>query len=43
MIPSYGVSLRDHPDLIRDIQTATARTLNLADSGRESGKVPAMV
>jgi len=43
MIPSYGVSLSDHPDLVRDIQAATARTLNLADHGRESGKVPAMV
>lgn len=29
MIPSYGVSLLDHPELIDDIQHSTARTLGL--------------
>ncbi|MBN2981049.1 malate:quinone oxidoreductase [Cohnella algarum] len=30
MIPSYGVTLLKNPDLIRDIQTSTSRTLGLA-------------
>lgn len=29
MIPSYGVSLVENPELIRDIRTAKARTLGL--------------
>lgn len=29
MIPSYGLKLLEHPELIREIQTATARTLGL--------------
>ncbi|MEW9673677.1 malate:quinone oxidoreductase [Ammoniphilus sp. 3BR4] len=32
MIPSYGVSLLKHPDLIREIQTSTARTLGLSEN-----------
>lgn len=31
MIPSYGVTLLKNPDLIRDIQTSTSRTLGLTD------------
>ncbi|WKB35837.1 hypothetical protein QS257_21295 [Terrilactibacillus sp. S3-3] len=30
MIPSYGVSLLDHPELIREIHTTTAQALGLA-------------
>lgn len=33
MIPSYGVSLLKHPDLIRDIHSSTERALGL--SGEE--------
>jgi malate dehydrogenase (quinone) len=29
MIPSYGISLMQNPDLIRDLQTSTARSLGL--------------
>lgn len=29
MIPSYGISLTDNPEMIRDIHAATARTLDL--------------
>lgn len=29
MIPSYGVSLVENPELIRDIRTTKARTLGL--------------
>lgn len=31
MIPSYGVSLMDHPELIQEIHTSTAETLGLAE------------
>ncbi|MFC0214940.1 malate:quinone oxidoreductase [Paenibacillus chartarius] len=31
MIPSYGLSLLKHTDLIRDIHTSTAQTLGLSD------------
>ncbi|PAV27999.1 malate:quinone oxidoreductase [Virgibacillus profundi] len=34
MIPSYGISLKDDPELIREIQTTTAEALDL--SGKES-------
>lgn len=30
MIPSYGLSLLNHPELLDDIQTSTARTLGLS-------------
>lgn len=32
MIPSYGVALRDNPDLIRDIHVSTSETLGLTDN-----------
>ncbi|WP_029329107.1 malate dehydrogenase (quinone) [Lentibacillus jeotgali] len=31
IIPSYGVSLREHPDLIRDVHASTAKALELTD------------
>lgn len=31
MIPSYGVSLMDHPELIQDIHTTTAKALGLTE------------
>jgi len=31
MIPSYGISLSKHPELIRDMHAATARTLGLGE------------
>ncbi len=31
MIPTYGVSLRENPDLVKEIQATTARTLGLSD------------
>ncbi|GGJ81617.1 putative malate:quinone oxidoreductase [Lentibacillus kapialis] len=31
IIPSYGVSLRNHPDLIRDLHATTAKALELTD------------
>ena len=34
MIPSYGVSLMNHPELIRDIQTSTSKTLGLLNDQR---------
>lgn len=34
MIPSYGVSLRDNPELLQKIQTSTAETLGLCPSSR---------
>jgi malate dehydrogenase (quinone) len=38
MIPSYGVSLADNPDLFHEIQRATARALKLGESaGDQAG------
>ncbi len=31
MIPSYGISLMDHPELIQEIHTSTAETLGLTE------------
>src|SRR5699024_8525494 len=31
IIPSYAVSLRDHPELIRDVHATTAKALDLTD------------
>ncbi len=36
MVPSYGVSLKDNPELIHDIQTRTARMLGLVDESQEN-------
>lgn len=35
MIPTYGVSLRENPDLVKEIQATTARTLGLSDKQEE--------
>jgi malate dehydrogenase (quinone) len=35
MIPSYGISLLENPELIHEIHTATARTLGLSDKKQE--------
>jgi len=32
MIPSYGVSLMDHPELLDQVQQTTAETLKLTES-----------
>ncbi|MFD1362851.1 malate:quinone oxidoreductase [Lentibacillus salinarum] len=34
MIPSYGVSLKDHPELARDIHSTTAKALGLVDENQ---------
>lgn len=34
MIPSYGLSLLEHPDLLQRVQAETAETLGLADADR---------
>jgi malate dehydrogenase (quinone) len=31
MIPSYGVSLMENPELLREIHTQTAQTLGLSE------------
>ncbi|MBT2291362.1 malate:quinone oxidoreductase [Paenibacillus albidus] len=38
MIPSYGLSLLDKPELIHQIQTSTARSLRLTDEEWEHGQ-----
>ncbi|MCL6454946.1 MAG: malate dehydrogenase (quinone) [Alicyclobacillus sp.] len=37
MIPSYGLTLGEHPDMMRSIQETTAEALNLVYSGRAAG------
>jgi malate dehydrogenase (quinone) len=37
MIPSYGMSLQNNPELIRDMHANTARTLDLVSDAGESG------
>lgn len=42
MIPSYGVSLREHPELIDKIHASTAKSLGLAHTnGAQQEKAPA--
>ncbi|WP_102349234.1 malate:quinone oxidoreductase [Bacillus sp. Marseille-P3661] len=46
MIPSYGVSLMENPELLQEIHSSTAQALGLADQQAEvrpERKVPAMV
>ncbi|NMD72084.1 malate:quinone oxidoreductase [Bacillus sp. DNRA2] len=42
MIPSFGVSLLKHPELLKEIQTTTSEALGLADKKQEE-KVPELV
>lgn len=39
MVPSYGMSLMDHPELIREIHASTAQTLGLENGEGEHAKI----
>ncbi|MBB5174744.1 malate:quinone oxidoreductase [Texcoconibacillus texcoconensis] len=43
MIPSYGLSLMENPDLLREVQTSTTQTLGLDDQEKEVDRSDAKI